>query len=245
MGRKVNPVGFRLKINRDWDARWYAEGTKYMELLQEDFMLRRYIKKAGEKAGVARIEIERYPNRLQTTIHTARPGILIGQKGAAITALKAKLESLTGKKVDVKVSEIEKPDLDAQLIGENIAGQLERRIGHGRAIKRAITQAMRQGAQGIKIECSGRLGGSDMARREWAADGRIPRTTLRADVDFARSEALTTYGRIGIKVWIYRGEILPGEERPTAPERAPQDRGDRTDRPPRQQRENQSRQQNR
>jgi small subunit ribosomal protein S3 len=219
MGRKVNPIGFRLKINRDWDARWYAEGAKYTELLQEDFRLRRYIKKAGEKAGVARIEIERYPNRLQATIHTARPGILIGQKGQAIKDLKIQLEQLTGKKVDVKVSEIDKPDADAQLIAENIAGQLERRIGHGRAIKRAISQAMRQGAQGVKIECSGRLGGSDMARREWAADGRIPRTTLRADVDFARAEALTTYGRIGVKVWIYRGEVLPGEDRPQKPQK--------------------------
>lgn len=208
MGRKVNPIGFRLKINRDWDARWYAEGSRYAELLQEDFAIRRYIQKEGEKAGVSRIEIERYPNQLQVTIHTARPGILIGQKGAAVKKMRQGLEELTNKKVKVEVSEIEKPDTDAYLIATNIAGQLERRIGHSRAIKRAISQAMRQGAQGIKIEVSGRLAGADMARREWQSDGRVPRGTLRADIDFARAEALTTFGRIGIKVWVYKGEVL-------------------------------------
>lgn len=208
MGRKINPIGFRLKINRDWDSRWFAEGTEYVDLLQEDFKIRRFVKKKGEKAGVSRIEIERYPNQLQVTIHTSRPGILIGQKGQAVKEMRESLQALTGKTVKVDVSEIEKPDTDALLIAESIAGQIERRIGHSRAIKRAISQAMRQGAQGIKIEVSGRLAGGDMARREWASDGRVPRGTLRADIDFARAEALTTFGRIGIKVWVYKGEVL-------------------------------------
>jgi small subunit ribosomal protein S3 len=211
MGRKVNPVGFRLKINRDWDARWYAKGAQYRELLQEDFAIRRYIKKEGEKAGVSRIEIERNSNQLQITIHTARPGILIGRKGDAVKKMKQGLQEMTGKTAKVEVNEIEKPDLDSQLVAENIAQQLERRIGHSRAIKRAISQAMRQGAQGIKIEVSGRLAGADMARREWQTEGRVPRATLRADIDFAKAEALTTFGRIGIKVWIYKGDVLREE----------------------------------
>ncbi|HLV34609.1 MAG TPA: 30S ribosomal protein S3, partial [Spirillospora sp.] len=201
MGRKIHPVGFRLKINRDWDARWYAEGSRYTDLLQEDFAIRRFIRNQGERAGISRIEIERYPNQLVVNIHTARPGIVIGRKGEAVKQLRQSLESLTGgKKVKVEVTEIDKPDVDAYLIAENIAGQLERRIGHSRAIKRAIGQAMRQGAQGIRIEVSGRLAGADMARREWQSEGRIPRNTLRADVDYGTAEALTTFGRIGIKV---------------------------------------------
>lgn len=209
MGRKVHPIGFRLKVNRDWDARWYAEGNRYRELLQEDFDIRRFVTKQGERAGISRVEIERYPNQLLVNIHTSRPGIVIGRKGEAVKQLRTELESLTGgKKVRVEVTEIEKPDLDSTLVAENIAGQLERRIGHSRAIKRAIGQAMRQGAQGIRIEVSGRLGGSDMARREWQSEGRIPRNTLRANVDYGTAEALTTFGRIGVKVWIYKGEVL-------------------------------------
>jgi small subunit ribosomal protein S3 len=215
MGRKVNPIGFRLKINRDWDARWFATGQQFRDLLLEDFAIRRFIKKEGEKAGVSRIEIERNSNQLQITIHTARPGILIGRKGDAVKKMKQGLQDLTGKTAKVEVSEIDKPDLDAQLVAENIAQQLERRIGHSRAIKRAISQAMRQGGQGIKIEVAGRLGGSDMARREWQSEGRVPRGTLRAQIDFARAEALTTFGRIGVKVWIYKGESLG--EKPQTP----------------------------
>jgi small subunit ribosomal protein S3 len=218
MGRKVHPVGFRLKITRDWDARWFATGRRYAELLQEDFAIRRFIKKEGEKAGVSRIEIERYPNQLQVTIHTARPGILIGRKGDAVKKMRQGLEELTTKKVKVEVNEIEKPDTDALLIAENIAGQLVRRIGHSRAMKRAVSQAMRQGAQGIKIEVSGRLAGADMARREWVSEGRVPRSTLRADIDFAKAEALTTFGRIGIKVWVYKGEVLREEPQKPAGE---------------------------
>jgi small subunit ribosomal protein S3 len=165
---------------------------------------------------VSRVEIERNSNQLQITIHTARPGILIGRKGDAVKKMKQGLQEMTGKTAKVEVNEIEKPDLDSQLVAENIAQQLERRIGHSRAIKRAISQAMRQGAQGIKIEVSGRLAGADMARREWQSEGRVPRGTLRASIDFARAEALTTFGRIGIKVWIYKGEVL-GEEKQQKP----------------------------
>lgn len=213
MGRKVHPIGFRLKINRDWDARWYAEGARYTELLHEDFTIRRYIRKEGARAGVSRIEIERYPNQVLVNIHTARPGILIGRKGEAVKELRTGLEKLTDKKVKVEVTEIDKPDLDATLVAVNIADQLVRRIGHSRAIKRAIGQAMRQGGLGIKIEVSGRLAGADMARREWQSEGRIPRNTLRAQIDYGTAEALTTFGRIGIKVWIYKGEVLQEQKK--------------------------------
>ncbi|MBN1285133.1 MAG: 30S ribosomal protein S3 [Anaerolineae bacterium] len=212
MGRKVHPVGFRLKINRDWDARWFAEGDRYRELLQEDFTIRQLIEKEGARAGVSRIEIERYPNQVVVTIWTARPGVLIGRKGENVKLLRVALEDKTGKKVKIEIEEIEKPDLDAKMVAENIAGQLERRIGHSRAMKRAVGQAMRQGAQGIKIQTGGRLAGAEMARREWQMEGRVPRSTLRANIDYATAEALTTYGRIGVKVWIYKGEILPEEE---------------------------------
>ncbi len=214
MGRKIHPIGFRLKITRDWDARWYAEGTKYRDLLQEDFKIRRFVKKLGLRAGVSRIEIERYPNQLLVNIHTAKPGILIGRKGEAVKDLRTGIEAMTDKKVKVEVTEIEKPDLDPTLVAENIVDQLERRIGHSRAMKRAISQAMRQGALGIKIEVAGRLAGGDMARREWASEGRVPRSSLRSDLDYGTAEALTTFGRIGVKVWIYKGEILKQEDKP-------------------------------
>jgi small subunit ribosomal protein S3 len=208
MGRKVHPVGFRLKINRDWDARWFAQGTRYRDQLQEDFKIRRFIGKEAEKASVSRVEIERYPNQLTVTIHTARPGILIGKKGEGVKKLRVGLQELTGKTVKVDIAEIDKPDTDAYLIAASIAGQIERRIGHSRAIKRAISQAMRQGALGVKVEVSGRLAGGDMARREWSSEGRVPRSTLRANIDFNRAEALTTFGRIGIKVWVYKGDVI-------------------------------------
>jgi small subunit ribosomal protein S3 len=214
MGRKVHPIGFRLKITRDWDARWYAEGSKFRELLQEDFKIRRFVKKLGLRAGVSRIEIERYPNQLLVNIHTAKPGILIGRKGEAVKDLRTGIENMTDKKVKVEVTEIEKPDLDPILVAENIVDQLERRIGHSRAMKRAISQAMRQGALGIKIEVAGRLAGGDMARREWSSEGRVPRSSLRSDLDYGTAEALTTFGRIGVKVWIYKGEILKQEDKP-------------------------------
>ena len=209
MGRKVHPVGFRLKSIRDWNARGYAEGARYRDLLHEDIAIRRMVKQDLSAAGVAHIEIERFPNQVQVTIHTARPGIVIGRKGAAVKDLRQKLKDLTGKTVRVEVEEITQPDANAQLIAENITGQLERRISHSRAMKRAVLQAMRAGVKGIRIEASGRLSGSEMARNEKLWEGRVPRNMIRADLDYGFSEALTTYGRIGVKVWVYKGEILP------------------------------------
>jgi small subunit ribosomal protein S3 len=216
MGRKVHPVGFRLKINRTWEGRWYAEGDRYRDMLHEDFRIRQWLKKSLANAGISRVEIERYPAQVVVNIHTARPGIIIGRKGDKVKEVREALESLTGKKVKVEVTEISKPDLDPTLVAENIAQQLEKRIGHSRAMKRAIQQAMRQGAQGIKIMVNGRLAGADMARREWQSEGRVPRSTLRAYLDYGTAEALTTYGRIGIKVWIYTGDKLLEEETETA-----------------------------
>jgi small subunit ribosomal protein S3 len=213
MGRKVHPIGFRLKVIKDWEGRWYAEGGKYAKQLHEDFTIRRMILGGNDKASISKIDIERFPNLVHVTIHTAKPGIVIGRKGAQVKVLRTDLESLCGTKVKVDVNEITQPDLDAKLVAENIAGQLQRRISHSRAMKRAIGQAMRNGAKGIKILCAGRLAGSEMARREWQREGRVPLQTLRADIDFARAEALTTYGRIGVKVWIYKGEVLK-EEKP-------------------------------
>ncbi|MBK7217836.1 MAG: 30S ribosomal protein S3 [Candidatus Promineofilum sp.] len=209
MGRKVHPVGFRLKTIRDWNARWYAEGGRYRDLLHEDMAIRRMVKQDLSAAGVAKVEIERFPNQVQVTIHTARPGIVIGRKGAAVKDLRQKLKDMTGKTARVEVEEITQPDGNAQLIAENITGQLERRISHSRAMKRAVLQAMRAGVKGIRIEASGRLSGSEMARNEKLWEGRVPRNMIRADLDYGFAEALTTYGRIGIKVWVYNGEILP------------------------------------
>jgi small subunit ribosomal protein S3 len=210
LGRKIHPYGFRLGVIRDWNSRWFAKkGALYATLLAEDFDLRKYIRSKVGQAGVSKIGIERFPNQLIITIFTAKPGIIIGRKGAAVKELREALEASTGKKVKLEISEVEKPDMEAALVAENIAGQLERRISHSRAMKRAVQQAMRLGALGVKITCSGRLAGSEMARRETVMEGQVPRSTLRADIDFSRAEALTTYGRIGIKVWIYKGEILP------------------------------------
>jgi small subunit ribosomal protein S3 len=214
MGRKVHPIGFRLKINRPWEARWFAEGTRYQENLHEDFRIRRFINDETDRAGISKIEIERYPSLVEVTIFTAKPGIVIGRKGEAVKKIRQGLETLTQKKIKIEVEEIEKPDLDAKLVAENISGQLERRIGHSRAMKRAISQAMRQGAQGIKIQVAGRLAGAEMARREWQVEGRIPRNTLRSVIDYGTAEALTTFGRIGVKVWIYTGEKTAEEEEP-------------------------------
>ena len=215
MGRKVHPVGFRLKAIRDWNTRWYAEGDRYRELLHEDFAIRRLINAELPRAGISRIEIERFPNQIQILLYTSKPGIVIGRKGATVMELRSKLRNLTGKSVRLDVEEISMPDLDAQLVAENIAGQLNRRISHSRAMKRAALQAMRQGAEGIRIECGGRLSGAEMARKEKIWDGQVPRNTIRADLDFGFSEALTTFGRIGVKVWIYKGEVLPQKSEAT------------------------------
>jgi len=212
MGRKVHPYGFRLGIVKPWRARWYAEGDRYGELLQEDLAVRELVRERVGHAGISEIIIERFPRRVNLTIHTAKPGIIIGRKGASVNSLRDELNRLTGKSVRVDVSEIKQPDADAAIIGQSIASQLERRISHKRAMKRAAFRAMRSGAEGIKIVCSGRLSGSEMARRDEVIMGRVPRQTLRADIDFQVSEALTTYGRIGVKVWIYKGEVLAGEE---------------------------------
>jgi small subunit ribosomal protein S3 len=209
LGRKVHPVGFRLKSYRDWNARWFAEGDRYRELLQEDFAIREKILQEMPSAGISNIEIERFPNQIQISIHTAKPGIVIGRKGASVKDLRSKLRDMTGKVIKVEVEEIAQPDANAQLIAENISDQLERRISHSRAMKRAVMQAMRAGAEGIRIETSGRLSGAEMARKEKISDGRVPRNTIRADMDYGFAEALTTFGRIGVKVWIYKGEILP------------------------------------
>jgi len=209
MGRKVHPVGFRLGIIKDWEARWYAPKTKYAARLQEDFAIRRLIEKESPRSGISRIDIERFPSEVVVTIWTAKPGIVIGRKGMQVKVLRQKMEELTGSKVKVEVEEITQPDLEAKLVAENIADQLERRISHSRAMKRAMSQAMRQGAQGVKIVCAGRLGGSEMSRRELQREGRVPLQTLRADIDYAKAEALTTFGRIGVKVWIYKGEKMP------------------------------------
>ncbi len=209
MGRKVHPVGFRLKINKTWDGRWYAEGQEYVDNLHQDFAIRNIVRESSPRAGVSRIEVERYPGKLKICVHSAKPGILIGRKGENIKGVRRELEKLVGKKIDLDIKEIKYPDMDAHLVASNIASQLERRIGYRRAMKRAIQQAMRQGAQGIKIAVSGRLGGADMARRMWLREGRVPLQTLRADIDYAQVHAFTSYSSIGVKVWIYKGEILP------------------------------------
>lgn len=212
MGRKVHPIGFRLKINKTWESRWFANPDKYADQLHEDRQIRNLIFGIAPRAGISRIEIERFPNSVQITVLTSKPGIVIGRKGATVKKMRKSIQELTGTNVKLDVSEIKIPDLDARLVAENIVNQLERRISHRRAMQRAVNQAMRQGAEGIKVMCSGRLSGVEMARREWVREGRVPAQTLRADLDFACVEALTTYGRIGVKVWIYKGDILPEAE---------------------------------
>lgn len=209
MGRKVHPYGFRLGIIKDWQARWFADGKRYTELLAEDRKIRKMIRKELQRASISTVEIERQRNYVHVLIHTAKPGIIIGRKGANVNALRNKLQDFTGKRVKVDVTEIARPEMDAYLVAESIAEQLERRISHKRAMKQAITRAMRLGAEGVMITCAGRLAGSEMARMETQRQGRVPRHTLRADIDYATAEALTTFGRIGIKVWIYKGEVLP------------------------------------
>jgi small subunit ribosomal protein S3 len=209
LGRKVHPYGFRLGVIRDWKARWYAEGDDYVNLLHEDLKIRQFIRDVAGRAGISRIDIERFPNQVSVAIWTARPGIVIGRKGSAVKMLRRELEQMTGRRVSVDVHEVGQPELDARLVAENVVSQLERRISHGRAMKRVVQSAMRSGAQGIKIMCKGRLHGAEMARQAWQREGQVPLQTLRADIDYAQEEAHTTYGRIGVKVWIYRGEILP------------------------------------
>lgn len=209
MGRKVHPTGFRLKVTKTWDARWFAEGEQFVDHLQEDLEIRKLVHEDSPRAGVSRIEIERFPGKVKIIIHTSKPGVLIGRKGVNVKQLRKKLEELVGKTIDVDIKEIETPDLDAFLVAENVARQIESRISFSRAMSRAIQRTMREGAEGIRVEVSGRLGGAEMSRTIHMREGRVPRQTLRADIDYALDEAATTYGNIGVKVWIYKGEVLP------------------------------------
>ncbi len=206
MGQKVHPIGFRLGIYRDWDSRWYGE-KNYAAFVHEDLKVRQFVKKRMFHAGVSKIEIERTANNVKVIIRTARPGIVIGKRGAEIDVMKKQLAKLTGRDVELVIFEIRKPDLDAQLVSENVALQLERRVSFRRAMKKAVTTTMRMGGKGIKIMCAGRLGGAEIARTEWYREGRVPLHTLRAEIDYGTAEARTTYGVIGVKVWVYKGEL--------------------------------------
>jgi small subunit ribosomal protein S3 len=208
VGQKVHPKGLRVGIIRDWESNWYAD-KNYNELLHEDIKIRNYIKKKLFQAGISVIEIERAANRVKISIHTAKPGIVIGRGGTEVEMLRKNLEQMTGRKINVNIVEIKKPELNAQLVAEGIAVQLEKRISFRRAMKQAVSRTMRTGAEGVKISCSGRLGGAEIARTEWYSEGKVPLHTLRADIEYGFAEANTTYGKIGVKVWIYKGEILP------------------------------------
>ncbi|MBU4533908.1 MAG: 30S ribosomal protein S3 [Eubacteriales bacterium] len=209
MGQKVDPRGLRLGIVRDWDAKWFANKKNFSDLLIEDVKLREFIKKKLYPAGIARVQIERTANRVRIAIHTAKPGIVIGRGGTEVEALRKTLEKMSGRQVSINIVEIKAPELDAQLVAENVAAQLVRRIAFRRAMKQAVGRSMKMGAKGIRIAVSGRLGGAEIARSEWYSEGKVPLHTLRADIDYGFAEAKTTYGKIGIKVWIYRGEVLP------------------------------------
>lgn len=213
MGQKVNPHGLRIGIIKDWDTKWYANARDFSTYLIEDVKLRKYIKQKLFAAGIARIEIERAANKIKMNIHTAKPGIVIGRQGAGIEALRKELEKMTGKGVLLNITEIRQPDQNAQLVAENIAAQLEKRTSFRRAMKQAMTRALKFGAKGIKTNCSGRLGGAEIAREEHYHEGTIPLQTLRADIDYGFAEASTTYGKIGVKVWIYKGEVLPAKKK--------------------------------
>ena len=221
MGHKVNPIGMRLQVNRTWDSRWYADTKDFGDLLLEDIKLREFIKAECKQAGVARVIIERPHKKCRVTIHTARPGVIIGKKGADIEVLRKKLAAMTDSELHLNIVEVRKPELDAQLVGESIAQQLERRVSFRRAMKRAVQSAMRMGALGIRVNVAGRLGGAEIARTEWYREGRVPLHTLRADIDYAHNEASTPYGIIGIKTWIFKGEIM--EHDPQARDRKAQE----------------------
>jgi len=212
LGRKVHPIGFRLGIIRDWESNWFAEGDRYAELLKEDLEVRKLTREHYGRAGISRIQIDRFPKRIAITITTAKPGIVIGRRGFSINSLKAKLEELTGlngRNLRLDVEEIDNPDTNARVVAESIAEQIERRVSFRRAMRRAVSRAMRTGAKGVRIACKGRLSGVEMGRREWMREGRVPLHTLRADIDYAQEEARTTYGLVGVKVWVYHGDVLP------------------------------------
>ncbi|MCP5361904.1 MAG: 30S ribosomal protein S3 [Hyphomicrobiales bacterium] len=207
MGQKVNPIGLRVNIIRTWDSRWFADGKEYAKKLHQDLKIRKYLEKELKDAGLSRVIIERPAKKMRITLYTSKPGVIIGKKGADIEKIRKKINQMTDDEVFLNIMEIRKPEIDAKLIGDSIAQQLERRIAFRRAMKRAVQSAMRLGAQGIRINCSGRLGGAEIARMEWYREGRVPLHTLRADIDYGFSEAHTTYGVIGIKVWVFKGEI--------------------------------------
>ena len=209
MGQKVNPKGFRIGVIKDWDSKWFANKKDYIIFLHEDLKIRTFIKKKLYSAGVPLVEIERTANKLKVTIHTAKPGIVIGRGGTEVESLRKALEKLTGRQVNLNIAEVKKPELNAQLVAENICSQLEKRIAFRRAMKQGVTKTLRMGAEGIKISCGGRLAGAEIARTEWYSEGKVPLHTLRADIDYGFAEANTTYGKIGVKVWIYKGEVLP------------------------------------
>ncbi|MCL1872508.1 MAG: 30S ribosomal protein S3 [Clostridiales bacterium] len=215
MGQKVNPKGFRIGVIKDWDTRWYAGKKEFKDLLYEDYEVRKYVKKRLFATGISRIEIERAAQRLKLNIHTAKPGLVIGRNGQEIEALRRDLEKMTGKKVNINITEIKRPEVDAQLVAENVAASLEKRIAFRRAMKQTMQRTIRMGAEGIKIMCSGRLAGAEIARTERYAEGKVPLHTLRADIDYGFAEANTAYGKIGVKVWIYKGEILPPKAKTT------------------------------
>jgi small subunit ribosomal protein S3 len=217
MGQKVNPIGLRLGVNRTWDSRWYADTKDYGDLLHEDLRIRKFIEKKCASSGISRVIIERPHKKCRVTIHAARPGVIIGKKGADIETLRKSIAAFTESELHLNIVEVRKPEIDAALVAENIAQQLERRVAFRRAMKRAVQNAMRMGALGIRINCAGRLGGAEIARTEWYREGRVPLHTLRADIDYAHAEALTAYGITGIKVWIFKGEIM--EHDPAARDR--------------------------
>ncbi len=221
MGNKTNPIGMRVQVNRTWDSRWFAESKDYGDLLLEDIRIREFIKKECKQAGIARVIIERPHKKCRVTIHTARPGVIIGKKGADIEVLRKKLAAMTDSELHLNIVEVRKPELDAMLVAESIAQQLERRVSFRRALKRAVQNAMRMGAGGIRVNIAGRLGGAEIARTEWYREGRVPLHTLRADIDYATAEASTPYGIIGIKVFIYKGDIM--EHDPQARDRKAQE----------------------
>jgi small subunit ribosomal protein S3 len=210
LGQKINPIGFRLGVTKTWDSKWYAEAD-YAKLLHEDLAIRKYLKKRLYSSGVSKIEIERAANKCKINIFTARPGLIIGKKGSEVETIKKELALISSKEIFITINEVRKPELDAQLVAENVALQLERRIAFRRAMKKSVTSTLKFGAKGIRITCSGRLGGAEMSRTEWYREGRVPLHTLRADIDYGFAEAKTTYGLIGIKVLIFKGEILPGK----------------------------------
>ncbi|MEY4609333.1 MAG: ribosomal protein [Gemmatimonadota bacterium] len=210
MGQKTHPIGFRLGVSKDWSSKWFASAKDFPTLLKEDALLRKYLKARLGGAAISEITIERKPGKVVVTIHTGRPGVVIGKKGQAVEELKNELQQLTGKDVGVNVEEIKRPEIEAQLVADNIAAQLAQRISFRRAMKRAVQSAMRMGAEGIKVKCSGRLGGAEIARVEGYHEGRVPLHTLRADINYATSTAKTTFGTIGVKVWIFKGEIIEG-----------------------------------